>query len=291
MKAGKALVLGGKGGLLGRSLAEALNSAGWKVESTGRPEQDHFKQQGLLELIDRCAPDAIFNTWAYTQVDRAEEEDKEAQKVNRDLPRLLGRIASNRTFRVVHYSTDFIFDGKKHSPYSEDDPPSPLSVYGRTKLSGEAALIETCPSAHLLIIRSAWLFGPGKDNFVSKICRLAAERDEIGVVHDQIGSPTYTPDLARNTLELLRKKATGIYHVVNSGEASWCELAAEAIRSAGIQCEIKALKSDQYPQQANRPTFSVLATRKFTRLTGVSPRPWVQAVRDYVYSELLPDGA
>lgn len=287
MKAGKALVLGGEGGLLGQALVGALSSAGWEVEATGRPEESHMEQRGLQELVDRNSPDVIFNTWAYTQVDRAEEEEKEVKRINRDLPQLLGRIASNRTFRIVHYSTDFIFDGKKHSPYSEDDTPSPLSVYGRSKLSGEAALIETCPSAHLLIVRSAWLFGPGKDNFVSKICRLAAERDELGVVHDQIGSPTYSPDLALNTLELLRKKATGIFHVVNSGEASWCELAAEAIHSAGIQCEIKALKSDQYPQQAARPTFSVLATSKFTRVTGISPRPWVKAVRDYVYSELL----
>jgi dTDP-4-dehydrorhamnose reductase len=149
--------------------------------------------------------------------------------VNEALPALLGRLVLERPCKLVHFSTDFVFDGKKDSPYLPDDPTGPASVYGETKLAGERALL-SLNLPNLLIVRTAWLFGPGKKNFVRTILDLAAQRSELKVVHDQVGSPTYTCDLAAWAVALAAKDAAGIFHVVNAGQASWAELAAEAIR-------------------------------------------------------------
>lgn len=280
----KALVLGGKTGLLGRALATALEAAGWDVAVTGRPESWAFDTESMCEFIAETTPDVVFNTWAYTQVDKAEEEPDEARRMNIVLPTALGRAIKGRPVTLVHYSTDFVFDGKSDAPYSEDDACKPKSVYGRTKRDGEEALLKL-ELDNLLIIRTAWLFGPGKRNFVRTMLSLCAEREALGVVHDQVGSPTYTPDLAKYSLALLESGARGIYHISNSGKASWCELACEAVRSAGLPCTVNPIPSDEYPQKAERPCFSVLDTDKFTQATGITPRPWLQAVQEYVYLE------
>jgi dTDP-4-dehydrorhamnose reductase len=283
---GKALVLGGETGLLGMALARELERRGCEVELTPRPGEQDFDPGELGAFIDKAAPDTIFNTWAYTQVDKAEEEPDQAARLNSELPAVLAQVASDRDFRLVHYSTDFVFPGDASTPYTEADQPGPRSAYGRTKLSGEAALLNTCPSTNLLIIRTAWLFGPGKKNFVSTICGLAAERDRITVVADQRGSPTYTPDLARYSVTLERTGTYGIFHVANSGDASWFDLAALAVEAAGLDCEVAPILSAEYPQKAERPAYSVLSTQKFERVAGVAPRPWWEAVRDYVYDEI-----
>jgi dTDP-4-dehydrorhamnose reductase len=282
----KALVLGGRGGLLGMALSEKLREKGLEVVDTPRPGKDDYDPEALGAFVDDCAPDFVFNTWAYTQVDKAEDEPYEAQRVNAELPGVISRVASSRNFKLVHYSTDFIFDGDANSPYTESDHPKPMCAYGRTKLSGEAALLSNSPSANLIIIRTAWLFGPGKKNFVSTICGLAREKDRLEIVNDQIGSPTYTPDLAEFTLSLLKNEAYGIFHVVNSGQASWFELAHEAVSLADIDCEIAPITSAEYPQKARRPAYSVLSTQKFERVTYTEPRHWRNALKEYVYHEI-----
>lgn len=283
-KAPRVLVLGGKGGLLGACLAAALERAGRSVAVTGRPGRDVFDTGCLEDLLDRLEPDAVFNTWAYTQVDKAEDEPAEARRLNEALPALLGRLVRGRPVKLVHFSTDFVFDGKKDSPYTPEDPPHPTSAYGETKLAGERALL-ALGLPGLLIVRTAWLFGPGKKNFVRTILDLARERDEIKVVHDQVGSPTYACDLAAWAAALAASDAAGVFHVVNSGRASWAELAAEAIRLADLPCRVAPIPSSEYPQKARRPAYSVLDTAAFTRATGITPRPWAQALADYVYRE------
>lgn len=286
-KTPKVLVLGGKGGLLGACLAAVLEKAGRHVAVTGRPGKDVFEAGTLEDLLDTLEPDTVFNTWAYTQVDKAEDEPAEARRVNEALPALLGRLVQERPGKLVHFSTDFVFDGKKDSPYLPDDPTGPGSVYGETKLAGERALL-SLNLPNLLIVRTAWLFGPGKKNFVRTILDLAAERNELRVVHDQVGSPTYTCDLAAWAVALAAKDATGVFHVVNSGRASWAELAAEAIRLAGLPCRVVPIPSAEYPQKARRPAYSVLDTAAFSKATGITPRPWAQALADYVYREAGP---
>ena len=286
----KALVLGGKTGLLGQALVETLNAAGWKVEATCRHDIDYFRKDSadaLERLVDNFEPDCIFNAVGYTQVDKAEEDEDAALVLNRTVPAMLGRIVKPRPIHLVHYSTDFVFNGKKTSPYEPEDPTDPISVYGSSKLAGEEALLNL-DLPNFSIIRTAWIFGPGRKNFVSTMLMLCAMEKPISVVDDQIGSPTYTLDLAKYSLKLVEAEGRGVFHIVNSGQASWCELATEAVRIAQGECRITSIPSSEYPQKAKRPAMSVLDTSSFTSVTGIVPRPWPQALRDYIYREFTP---
>lgn len=284
----RALVLGGNGGLLGQALVKVLQAHGWEVHATSRKDFDHLDSDRLENAIYQAAPQVVFNTIAYTQVDNAEEEPEKALEVNRSLPASLGRLSVSSGFKLIHYSTDFVFNGQKTKPYLTTDPTDPQCVYGRSKLEGEQALaalaLENC-----CIVRTAWLFGPGRKNFITTILRLCEERKEVKVVFDQIGSPTYTVDLAHYSLKLAEKalsgEASGIYHLVNSGQASWCELASEAVRLAQCECRVLPILSADFPQKAVRPAYSVLDPSRFTELTGITPRPWLKALGDYLYSD------
>lgn len=278
-----AVVLGGKTGLLGQALCMALTRRGWTVHAPGREELDLFDRPAVEAYLGLTGAQAVFNTVAYTKVDQAEHEPAEASRLNRQLPLVLGKAAGAAGAGLVHYSTDFVFSGKKTTPYTVSDQPAPCSVYGQTKLQGERELL-ALGLPGLLIIRTSWLFGPCKTNFVTRILELAATRPELSVVHDQIGSPTYTPDLAANTLELLERGGTGVFHLANSGQASWCELATEAVRGADLPCRIRPIPSAEYPQTACRPAYSVLDLSAFTAVTGIVPRPWLQALREFLFS-------
>ncbi len=278
-----AVVLGGKTGLLGQALSMAMTRRGWTVHAPGRADLDLFDRPAVEDYLARTGADILFNTVAYTKVDQAEDEPAEAARLNRQLPLVLGQAARNAGVRLVHYSTDFVFNGKKTTPYTTEDQPDPRSVYGSTKLQGERELL-ALGLPGLIIIRTSWLFGPCKINFVTRILELAAARPELSVVHDQVGSPSYTPDLAANSLALMDAGATGLFHLANSGQASWCELAAEAVRGADLPCRVKPITSAQYPQKAVRPAYSVLDLSKFTAATGITPRPWLQALREFLFS-------
>ena len=278
-----AVVLGGKTGLLGQALCMAMTRRGWTVHAPGRADLDLFDRPAVEDYLTRTGADTLFNTVAYTKVDQAEDEPSEAARLNRQLPLVLGQAARNAGVRLVHYSTDFVFNGRKTTPYTTEDQPDPRSVYGSTKLQGERELL-ALGLPGLLIIRTSWLFGPCKINFVTRILELAAARPELSVVHDQVGSPSYTPDLAANSLALVESGAAGLFHLANSGQASWCELAAEAVRGADLPCRVKPITSAQYPQKAVRPAYSVLDLSKFTAATGITPRPWLQALREFLFS-------
>lgn len=285
-KSHKALVLGGRNGLLGQALVRSLAAHGWEAVCLGREDGDLMDAEWMAEQLEALAPQAVFNTVAWTQVDDAEDHPGEAMRINRGFPALLGRLLCSASIPLVHYSTDFVFNGRKQSPYTTDDTPDPDSVYGETKLAGEQALLasglERC-----CIIRTAWLFGPGRKNFVSTILNLAKERETIKVVHDQVGSPTYTMDLAEASLNLVRAGAHGVFHVVNNGQASWCELAAKAVAIANLPCTVQAIASSDWPQKAKRPPFSPLDTSHYTEVTGKTMRPWLPALRDYIFQDFL----
>ncbi len=280
----RAIVLGGKTGLLGRPLAEALESVGFAVWPTTRIELDPFDADAVAKALDAFEASHLFNTVAYTAVDKAEDEPGEAYRLNRDLPRLLGRACGRAGAMFVHYSTDFVFNDAKQTPYAEEDPPAPQSVYGASKWAGEQAILELGLLKYQ-ILRTAWLFGPGKKNFVATILGLARNRTELRVVGDQTGSPTYTLDLAGWSADLAVRGVTGLFHAVGSGQASWCELAAEAVAAAGLHCQVASIPSDEYPQKARRPRYSVLSNTKLAEAIGRVPRPWVQTVREYVYGQ------
>lgn len=280
-----AVVLGGKTGLLGMSLTRVLTEAGWTVHTPARDELNLFDCPAVERYLDDTEPDVLFNTVAYTQVDKAEDEPEDAARLNKTLPENLAKLLQERPVHLFHYSTDFVFNGRKDTPYEETDETDPQSVYGSTKLAGERAILSAMPDRST-IARTAWLFGPGKRNFVHTILGLCKNRGDLSVVHDQVGSPTYTTDLARMSLDLVTCKATGIVNLVNAGQASWCELAAEAANLAEMNCMVNAVTSAEYPQKAKRPAYSVLDTARYTELTGKTPRPWMHALRDYIFQEL-----
>lgn len=283
MKKKKALILGGKTGLLGQALSHVMDDSQWDVVCPARNELDIFNSEHLDGYIQKNAFEYVFNSVAYTLVDQAEDEQETALKLNKNLPSLLGEICRRRNLYLIHYSTDFVFNGKKTTPYTTEDTPSSGSIYGKTKLEGEKSLMSN-PWNKLIIIRTAWLFGPFKTNFVDKILCLAREKENLNIVHDQIGSPTYTIDLARYSLKLLEKETSGLFHLVNKGQASWCELASEAIRCAGLFCKTTPITSEEYPQKAARPAYSVLDCSKYSMITGSEPRTWIQSLREYIYN-------
>ena len=276
------LIAGGRTGLLGQALVHVMQGEGLKALAPGRNELDLFDARQVEDTIRKNNIDLVANAVAYTGVDQAEEDQDEAYRLNRDLPGILGQVCRENNVGLVHYSTDYVFDGKKNTPYSTDDTPRPLCVYGRSKLAGEELLMQS-PWDGLLILRSAWLFGPFKTNFVSKMIQMAESGRPLSVIHDQTGSPTCTLDLARYSLELVKKQTSGLFHVVNKGQASWCELASEALMCAGLSSRVNPVSSGEYPQKARRPSYSVLDTSKFSMVTGITPRPWVHALREYVF--------
>lgn len=284
----KALVLGGATGLLGQALKRVLTARGWQVETLGRADGNLLDMAFLESRIESAAADVVFNAVAWTGVDDAEDHPEEALLLNRTLPDALARVlkAVGRGL-LVHYSTDFVFSGPRETPWREEDAPNPASVYGRTKLAGEEAVLRVLPE-RACVLRTAWLFGPGRKNFVETILAACQRRDSISVVHDQTGSPTYTLDLAQWSVSLAEKQGTGLWHAVNSGHSSWCELACEAISLTAGPCRVEPVPSSQWPQKAQRPVYSVLDTGKLADFLGLKPRAWPQALRDFLFSEYMP---
>lgn len=282
-----ALVLGGATGMLGQALVLAARARGWIVHTLGREDGPVCSPDWLEARMADIQPRYVFNAIACTAVDDAEDRADEAYALNKSFPDLLGRMVRGSSTHLVHYGTDFVFNGKKRTPYTEDDDTEPLSVYGASKLAGEQALLAAAPD-NACVLRTAWLFGPGRTNFVSTILRLAASSPRLTVVHDQVGSPSFTADVAAMSLAVAEIRATGVVHAVNGGQASWCELACEAVSLANANAQVQPITSGQWPQKARRPAYSVLDTSRLTRLTGLTPRPWPQALREYIFQSFAP---
>ena len=274
--------------MLGQALVRTASARGWTVHTLGREDGPVTSPDFLEERLAALNPQYIFNGIAYTAVDEAEDHRDDAYELNKSFPAMLGRLVRGSTIRLLHYSTDFVFNGKKKFPYGEEDTPDPLSVYGSSKLAGEQALLATAPD-NCCILRTAWLFGPGRKNFVSTILKLAASSPKLTVVHDQVGCPTFTDDLAEWSLQLAEKNISGLFHAVNGGQASWCELASEAVSLVNADATVQPITSAQWPQKAQRPAYSVLNTDKLCTLLNTPPRPWPQALRDYIF-QTFPAG-
>lgn len=281
----KALVLGGATGLLGQALVSVLRQSGaWQVETLGRKDFAIFEQEALATYLQQQKPDVIFNTIAYTQVDDAEDHAEQALNVNASFPAMLSRLLCKTSCFLVHYSTDFVFARDSQTlPLTEEDQPNPESIYGKTKLAGEEHIFRILPQ-QAAILRTAWLFGPGKKNFISTILQHARQKKHLTIVADQCGCPTYTLDLARWSAIVATKRAHGLFHAVNAGQASWFQFAAKAIEIANIDCLVEPITSDQWPQKAKRPKYSVLSTEKLQKLLGntCQIRPWEQALTEYL---------
>lgn len=263
------IVVTGANGQLGRSIRRlSVEHRELDFIFTDIDSLDIGNRDAVLAFAETHPVDFIVNCAAYTAVDKAEEEEEQCRRINTDAVAYLGEAAQHIGARILHVSTDYVFGGDSYMPYRESDPVSPTSVYGRTKLAGEKALSAVCPDA--IIVRTAWLYSEYGHNFMKTMLRLGAERPEIRVVNDQIGSPTYAGDLAEAILSLLEKERqgeqnSGIYHYTNEGVCSWYDFAHSIIRIAGLPAKVIPIPTREYPTAAKRPAYSVLSKEKIKR--------------------------
>jgi len=278
----KVLVTGASG-QLGRETVLALQAAGKDVVGTDRKELDFSRPDTVAERIAAHQADWVINCAAYTHVDKAEEEREQALLVNRDSAKAVAEGVAAYGGRLLHVSTDFIFDGEQSHPYAEPDPANPLGVYGQSKWEGERAVRETMPDA--VIVRTAWVYGVHGHNFVKTMLRLAAERDELRVVDDQIGTPAWTADISRALLSLIEADARGVFHFTNEGVASWYDFASEIIANArdlGFPLKVQKISpipSTDFPLPATRPAYSVLSKVKIRQVLDYPIPHWCDSLR------------
>lgn len=244
---------------------------------------DILDENQVEGVISSFHPNVIVHAAAYTNVDQAETDRETALQVNETGTRHIANAAKRHHARLVHISTDYVFDGTKTTPYTEEDPPCPLGVYGETKFRAEQQVQHILESQDFLILRTAWLYGKHGKNFVSTILRLAQQHKTLRIVKDQTGSPTYTRDLARAIFPLLEKKAFGIVHLTNSGQCTWYEFTKTILDFAGITgVAVQPITAKELGRPAPRPNFSVLDTSKFITLTGQTIRHWKDGLREYL---------
>jgi dTDP-4-dehydrorhamnose reductase len=259
--------------MLGRVVASAAQERGHDVVAVDIAEVDITDAAAVDAVVRDAAPGAVVHCAAWTDVDGAESAEAAALAVNGDGAGHVAAAAAAAGARIVHVSTDYVFDGDKDGPYVEDDPPGPLSAYGRTKLAGERAV--AAAAADHAIARTAWLFGAGGKNFVDTVLRLGAEREELPVVTDQVGSPTWVGHLAPALLDLAESAGRGVFHVTASGTCSWYDLAAEAFAQAGVACRVVPTTAAQFPRPAPRPALSALRS---TRPEAPVLPPWQEGL-------------
>jgi dTDP-4-dehydrorhamnose reductase len=272
------LLVTGAAGMLGRDVAAAAESAGHAVTALARRDLDIADAAAVHATVEAARPDAVVNCAAWTDVDGAEEHEADAIRINGDGA---AHVAAAAPY-VVHVSSDYVFDGTATEPYREDDATGPAGAYGRSKLAGESAV--AAASRDHAIVRSAWLFGVHGKNFVATMLQLAEDRDEVNVVADQIGCPTFTGHLAPALVAIAEQRLSGILHVAGGGACSWHELAQATFDEAGADCCALPVTTAEFPRPAPRPAWSVLGS---TRPDAPALPPWREGLSAYLRSEVL----
>lgn len=266
----------GANGMLGRDLVALLGDRGRGIDID---DVDITSSESVFKVIGNLKPEVVINCAAYTNVDGCESDIETAMAVNGEGVAYLAMACKDIGALLVQVSTDYVFDGGKGSPYVEDDAPCPLSVYGESKLAGEmnAAF---CPEH--LIVRTQWLYGLHGKNFVETMLALGAEKDELAVVDDQIGSPTWTIDLARAIMALIDNGCRGVYHAADSEYCSWNEFAKAIFEEAGLNVTVRPMTTTELNRPARRPLYSTLECGRLTGDTGFKPQTWRNALREYL---------
>ncbi|WP_299531903.1 dTDP-4-dehydrorhamnose reductase [Ulvibacterium sp.] len=278
----KTIWITGANGQLGSEIRELSTSqTAHNFIFTDVNELDITDYNAVASFVIKREIDALINCAAHTAVDSAETETEKADAVNHLAVGHLARIVKENDLAFIHISTDYVFDGRASEPYKETDAPNPKSVYGRTKLDGENAILKLNP-ARTLIIRTSWMYSSYGSNFVKTMLRLGSEMEEIMVVDDQVGSPTYARDLAKAVLAMLpnlNAPNTEIYHYANTGKCTWCEFAEAIFDIAKIKVRTNPIPTTEYPTPARRPTYSVLSTEKIIRDFGIEIPEWKEALK------------
>jgi len=287
------IALLGATGMLGAKIIEVFKAQHQELLTPSHSEVDLNQPHTLEKFFQTQSFDALVNCAAFTRVDACEEPAKfsMALNVNGTAVGWLAKFCKKTGRILVHYSTDYVFDGKKEEPYLEADPAAPINTYGRTKSQGEKLLFTENP--HFYLVRSSWVYGPKGRNFVDTMVGLFKTRSRVEVVDDQVGGPTYTGDLAQFTWDLLSRKApSGAYHFANSGYVSWYGFAKEIQKQTGLnRCEVVRVPSDRVFRPAERPANSRFDLTKATQALGQAPRPWQEALKDYLTKELQIEAA
>ena len=269
------MLLAGRNGQVGWELARLLPPA--ELIATGRAELDLADQAAIRRVVREAKPQLIVNAAAYTAVDKAEAQPDLAMRINGIAPGVLAEEAKRLGALLVHYSTDYVFDGTKSTAYTEDDAPNPHSVYGRSKLAGERA-VQASGCRHL-ILRTSWVYGPRGKNFFLTIAAKARAGERLRVVDDQRGVPTTSAFLAERTLALIARDASGLLHLVPAGETTWYGFAREIVQLIGARSEVQPIKTGEFPAAARRPANSVLDNRRAAAILGEPPH-WRELLDD-----------
>jgi len=280
------LLVTGANGQLGRSIQRIIASAKQVNEFVfvGRDELNFSQNDNLEKYFKENSFDVVINCAAYTAVDKAEEQQELANQINHVAVEKLAEIAQKNNIKLIHISTDYVFDGESPHSYTETDKTNPINIYGETKLAGEKALQAIMPT-NAIIIRTSWVYSEYGNNFVDIMLKLGKNRDELNVVNDQVGSPTYAIDLANTILKIIDSKdyqtknqATEIYHYSNKGKVSWYEFAKEIFELAGIYCVVKPITTKQYPTPAKRPKNTFMNKAKISETFSVSIPNWKESL-------------
>jgi dTDP-4-dehydrorhamnose reductase len=275
----RVIVIGAAGQLGMQVVARLQSSARWQVAAYDLPDLDITSADRAREVLAPQRARWLINTAAMTQVDLCESRAQEANAVNADAVATLASICNESDTALVQVSTDYVFDGRASRSYREDDPANPINAYARSKWQGE---LHARSARRHLIMRTAWLYGPRGRNFVDTILAKAAAGEALRVVDDQTGSPSYARDMAECLERLMRIDAEGVFHVTNSGQATWYDLARKATELAGLCVDIEPVTTDAYPTPARRPPYSVLNCSRYTDATGHRLRAWDLALEEYV---------
>ena len=283
------ILVSGANGMLARAVRERL-SREHELFLTDVGEMNILDKAEIKKVCDIAKPHLILNCAAYTAVDKAEEDEAFARRLNAEGPANLAGECKERGIPLVSISTDFVFFGDGSHPMKEDDPTAPRGVYAVTKREGELAIEKS--GCEFLIVRTAWLYGKGGKNFPDTMIKLAKERELLTVVNDQVGSPTFTKDLAEALLNLISAEARGYYHFTNRGGISWYDFACGAIEEAyalgmidkAHKVDVKPVSTKEFPRPAPRPAYSVLSLEKYRSATGKTPPEWREALRRYLKS-------
>jgi len=272
----------GSNGQLGSEIQELSSKYDYNFFFTNRTSLDISDAEAITEFVIQNKITTIINCAAYTAVDKAESDTVNADKINHLAVKYLAEIAKEKNIKLIHVSTDYVFDGTNFKPYTEDDTTNPQGIYGKTKLDGENAMREINP-LNSIIIRTSWVYSSFGANFVKTMLRLGKKRDELGVIFDQVGTPTYARDLARAILDILprmKNKKVEIYNYSDEGVLSWYDFAKEIMQMAKIDCQINPIETKDYPTPAKRPHYSLLNKSKIKKEFNLTIPHWKDSLEE-----------